>query len=58
MNTYGLRCQKNDVKFEMELTQYEDADFIYVVRFKKIGSATNEAAYRDVCSKLLSNMSL
>ena len=45
MNTYGLRCQKNDVKFEMELTQYESADFIYVVRFKIIGISANDAVY-------------
>lgn len=58
MNTYGLRCQKNDVKFEMELTQYENTDFIYIVRFKRVGSGTNEAIYRDLCNKLLASMNL
>jgi hypothetical protein len=46
MDTYGLRCQKNLVKFEMELTQYENAEFIYVVRFKKVNG--DIAPYRDL----------
>lgn len=37
MGTYGLKCQKNSIKFEMELTVYENTDFVYIVRFKRLG---------------------
>ena len=47
------------MKFEMELTQYESADFVYIVRFKKIGSGSNnENIYRDICTKILNSMNL
>ncbi len=40
----------------MELTQYENTDFIYVVRFKRIQGEMGQ--YKEVCSKILNNMSL
>ena len=35
-SSYVLVCTKNTVCFEMEITQYEYTDFLYVVKFKKI----------------------
>jgi len=40
----------------MELTQYEAAHFIYVVRFKRLGGES--AQYRDICTKVLNCMHL
>eukprot|EP00347_Sterkiella_histriomuscorum_P024120 403332240 len=58
MNTYSLRCQRVDVKFEMELTQYEGADFIYIIKFRKNGQGLETQAYRDLCQKVLSSINL
>lgn len=52
MGTYGLRCQKGLIKFEMELTLYENTDFIYIVRFKRI-SGTEDAQFREITNKIL-----
>ena len=40
----------------MELTVYENTDFIYIVRFKKL--AGDELAYRDISNKILKAMNL
>ncbi len=40
----------------MELTHYEDADFIFVVRFKKVDGETS--SYRDICAKILRDLRL
>jgi hypothetical protein len=40
----------------MELTQYENADFIYIVRFKKLTGESTQ--YKEVCSRLLQQMRL
>ena len=58
LNTYGLRCQRGEVKFEIELTQYESADFIYIVKFRKVGTANETQAFRDLCQKVLNSMNL
>lgn len=56
MNTFGMKCSLDSLKFEMELTQYENADFIYIVRFKKL---TGEASqFKDLCTRLLQGMKL
>ena len=51
-----MKCSKNQLQFDLELQQYETADFIYVVRFKKV--AGEMVAYKDVCTKLLNCMRL
>jgi hypothetical protein len=35
-STYGLVCTKESQSFEMEITRYENTDFLFVIRFKKI----------------------
>ena len=56
MGTYGMKCQKGNLKFEMELTQYENADFLYVVRFKKADG--DDLQYREISNRILTSMNL
>jgi hypothetical protein len=73
MGTYGLYCEKDHIKFEMELTVYEGTDFLYVVRFKKLpsGSALIESLnggieahmqedldYRELTAKIVAGLNL
>ena len=46
----------NSLKFEMELTQVEYTDFIYVVRFKRLDG--DKQLYKDTCTKLLGDLDL
>lgn len=51
-----MKCSQDTLKFEVELTKYENADFIYIVRFKKL---TGEAPhFKDVCTRLLNGLRL
>lgn len=36
VGTYGLRCQKNHVRFDMEIAHLDNLDNIYVVKFKRL----------------------
>jgi len=36
IGSYGLRCQKNNVRFDMEITHFENLENIYVVKFKRL----------------------
>jgi hypothetical protein len=36
VGTYGLRCQKNNVRFDMEIAHLDNLDNIYVVKFKRL----------------------
>ena len=36
IGSYGLRCHKNTVRFEMEITHLDNLDNIYVVKFKRL----------------------
>ena len=36
MGTYGLRCQKNNVRFDMEIVHFEGLDNIFIVKFKRL----------------------
>mmetsp|Transcript_32319 Transcript_32319/g.31617 ORF Transcript_32319/g.31617 Transcript_32319/m.31617 type:complete len:109 (-) Transcript_32319:44-370(-) len=56
MNNYGLKCQKGQTKFDMEVTRYDSSDFFYVVKFKKVQGQSGQ--YQEICQKILNNMSL
>lgn len=43
---YGLRCQKNNVRFDMEIAHLDNLDNIYIVKFKRLAGETY--AYKDV----------
>ncbi len=53
---YGLRCQKNNVRFDMEITYLDNLDNIYLVKFKRL--AGEMQPYKEVSGKVLSNMNL
>lgn len=36
IGSYGLRCQKNNVRFDMEIAHLDNLDNIYVVKFKRL----------------------
>lgn len=56
MGTYGLRCQKNHVRFDMEIAHLDNLDNIYVVKFKRLAGELPQ--FKEVSGKVLSNMNL
>lgn len=56
VGTYGLRCQKNNVRFDMEIAHLDNLDNIYVVKFKRLAGELPQ--YKEVSGKVLSNMNL
>lgn len=36
VGTYGLRCQKNHVRFDIEIAHLDNLDNIFVVKFKRL----------------------
>lgn len=36
IGSYGVRCQKNNVRFDMEIAHLDNLDNIYVVKFKRL----------------------
>ncbi len=44
------------MKFEAEVTRYEDENDIRVVRFKRLAGESN--TYKEVCSKILAQLNL
>lgn len=51
-----MRCQRNGVKFEMELNYLEDLSQVYLVKFKR--TAGDSWAFKEVSSKVLQAMNL
>lgn len=51
-----MRCQKNNVRFDMEIAHLDNLDNIFVVKFKRLAGET--CAYKEVSNKVLSNMHL
>jgi hypothetical protein len=56
VGNYGLRCQKNNVRFEMEIAHLDNLDSIYIVKFKRLAGETS--SYKEVSNKVLNNMHL
>lgn len=53
-SAYCVKCQKQAVRFEMEMSRLDNLESIYVVRFKRVaGEVWN---YKDLCSKILAEM--
>lgn len=53
---YMIKCQKSNIKFEMELTKMENLEFVYIVRILRTFGDINK--YRDVAGRILSAMKL
>jgi len=43
--TYIMICSKGNQTFEMEITRYEQTDFLYIVKFKKLQSPLTSSRY-------------
>lgn len=56
IGSYGLRCNKNNVRFDMEIAHLDNLENIYIVKFKRI--AGEIWSYKEVSSKVLNNMNL
>jgi hypothetical protein len=56
IGTYGLRCQKNTVRFDMEINHMQDLDNIFVVKFKRLAGEMPQ--YKEVSGRVLQNMNL
>jgi len=53
---YLFTCQKQTIKFEIEVMQMESIEFMHVVRFKRLEG--NSMEYKIICSKLFSAIKL
>lgn len=56
MGSWGLRCQKNNVRFEMEIAHLDDLDSIYILKFKRLAGEIPQ--YKDVSCRVLNNINL
>ena len=56
LGSYGLRCHKNNVRFDMEIAHLDNLENIYVVKFKRLAGELQQ--YKEVSGKVLSNMNL
>jgi hypothetical protein len=56
MGTYGLRCQKNNVRFDMEIVHFEGLDNIFIVKFKRLAGELPQ--FKEVSGKVLATMNL
>lgn len=53
---YGFRCQKQEVRWEVELTQYEETDFLYVLRFTR--TQGERTSFKQFSASLLAQTNL
>jgi hypothetical protein len=51
-----VKCQKQGLRFEMEVAHLDHLESIYVVRFRRV--AGELAAYRELCSTILADMKI
>jgi len=53
---HTVKCQRQSVRFEMEISHLENLESIYVLRFRRVAGELQ--MYKDLCSKLLAEMKL
>ncbi|CAE8664307.1 unnamed protein product, partial [Polarella glacialis] len=51
-----VRCQKQSLRFEMEISHLDHLESIYVVRFRR--AAGELATYKELCSRVLGEMKI
>eukprot|EP00826_Nyctotherus_ovalis_P019600 TRINITY_DN16067_c0_g1_i3.p2 TRINITY_DN16067_c0_g1~~TRINITY_DN16067_c0_g1_i3.p2 ORF type:complete len:126 (+),score=19.51 TRINITY_DN16067_c0_g1_i3:200-577(+) len=51
-----LNCQRQSVKFEIEVMQMKDIESMHIIRLKRLEG--NVVDYKTMCSRLLSSMRL
>jgi hypothetical protein len=40
-------CSKGNQSFEMEITRYEQTDFLYIIKFKKLQTSLTSSRYEN-----------
>lgn len=55
-NAFLVRCQKQSLRFEMEISHLDHLESIYVVRFRR--AAGELTTYKELCSKVLAEMKI
>jgi hypothetical protein len=40
-------CSKENQSFEMEITRYEQTDFLYIIKFKKLQTPLTSSRYEN-----------
>jgi hypothetical protein len=43
-------CSKGNQSFEMEITRYEQTDFLYIIKFKKLQTPLTSSRYENQSS--------
>lgn len=51
-----VKCQKQSLRFEMEVAQLDHVESTYIVRFRRVSGEL--AAYKELCSKILADMKI
>lgn len=51
-----VKCQRQNLRFEMEISHLDHLESIYVVRFRRV--AGELVAYKELCSKVLAEMKI
>ena len=49
-----MNCQKHNAKFEIEILQMENTDFVYLIKFKRISGAEKE--YHEITCDIINNL--
>lgn len=53
-SAFKVSCQKQSVRFEMEISHLDHLESVYVVRFRRVAGELMQ--YKDLCSKVLAEM--
>lgn len=56
IGSFGVRCQQQNVRFEMEIAHLENLDNIYLVKFKRLAGEMQN--FKEVSGKVLARMNL
>jgi len=56
VSPFQVKCQRQSVRFEMEISHLDHLDSVYVVRFRRI--AGELVAYKEMCSRVLAEMKI
>lgn len=55
-SAFLVKCQKQSLRFEMEISHLDHLESIYVVRFRRV--AGELVPYKELCSKVLAEMKI
>mmetsp|Transcript_89718 Transcript_89718/g.155277 ORF Transcript_89718/g.155277 Transcript_89718/m.155277 type:complete len:869 (-) Transcript_89718:114-2720(-) len=55
-SAFLVKCQRQNLRFEMEISHLDHLESIYVVRFRRV--AGELVSYKELCSKILAEMKI